>query len=235
MNLIWNLLRKWKQRGKDFAKPLAFAISWTHSPVASKLGASPLKQSRHNGEFHLMKLSKLSRCFASELFPTVLHIHLKAPYHIHTAANAMLFLYAGRAMPCHCQSCQISWAVVPWNSRTTDFLTKPQYASCLSSGTSASFSSKNFSFRVTFSFLCSLSAILSVVTNNSLIKSFYLPFLFSKFCCRDAVLVHKDTLIHSPVRTNPCNQRLPAKKTKPRRHAVPRLLVDTGYLAEQRR
>ena len=59
--------------GKDFAKPLEFAISWTHSPVASKLGASPLKQSRHNGEFYLMKYSKLSRCFASELFCRCFH------------------------------------------------------------------------------------------------------------------------------------------------------------------
>ena len=59
--------------GKDFAKPLEFAISWTHSPVASKLGASPLKQSRHNVEFHLMKYSKLSRCFASELFCRCFH------------------------------------------------------------------------------------------------------------------------------------------------------------------
>ena len=50
--------------GKDFAKPCPFAISWTHSPVASKLGALPLRQSRHDGEFRLMKLHKRSRRFA---------------------------------------------------------------------------------------------------------------------------------------------------------------------------
>ena len=44
------------------------AISWTHVPVASKLGAAPLKQSRHNGTFHLMKSRNRSRCFA-HVFP----------------------------------------------------------------------------------------------------------------------------------------------------------------------
>ena len=47
------------------AKPGTIAISWTHSPVASKLEASPLRQSRHDGEFHLTKLRNRSRCFAS--------------------------------------------------------------------------------------------------------------------------------------------------------------------------
>ena len=41
--------------GKGIANPSPIAIPWTHSPVASKLGASPLKQSRHDGEFHLME------------------------------------------------------------------------------------------------------------------------------------------------------------------------------------
>ena len=49
---------------QGFAKPLLFAIPWTHAPVASKLGASPLKQSRHRGTFHLMELHKRSQCFA---------------------------------------------------------------------------------------------------------------------------------------------------------------------------
>ena len=35
------------QKQKDRTKPFTVAIPWTHSPVASKLGASPLKQSRH--------------------------------------------------------------------------------------------------------------------------------------------------------------------------------------------
>ena len=33
----------------------AFVIPWTHAPMASKLGASHLKQSRHYGAFHLME------------------------------------------------------------------------------------------------------------------------------------------------------------------------------------
>ena len=37
------------------AKPYTIAISWTHLSVASKLGASLLKQSRHDGKFRLMK------------------------------------------------------------------------------------------------------------------------------------------------------------------------------------
>ncbi len=41
--------------GKGIANPSPIAIPWTHSPVASKLGALPLKQSRHDGEFHLME------------------------------------------------------------------------------------------------------------------------------------------------------------------------------------
>ena len=32
-----------------------FVIPWTYVPVASKLGASHLKQSRHRGAFHLME------------------------------------------------------------------------------------------------------------------------------------------------------------------------------------
>ena len=31
------------------------AIPWIYVPVASKLGAAPLRQSRHNGAFHLME------------------------------------------------------------------------------------------------------------------------------------------------------------------------------------
>ena len=41
--------------GKDIAKPSTIAIPWIHAPVASKLGAAPLKQSRHDGTFHLME------------------------------------------------------------------------------------------------------------------------------------------------------------------------------------
>ena len=54
--------------GKDLAKPSTIAIPWTHVPVASKLGASPLKQSRHDGTFHLMEYRNRSRCFA-HVFP----------------------------------------------------------------------------------------------------------------------------------------------------------------------
>ena len=54
--------------GKDLAKPCTIAISWTHVPVASKLGAAPLKQSRHNGEIHLMESRKRSRCFTHVFF-----------------------------------------------------------------------------------------------------------------------------------------------------------------------
>ena len=57
INLIFKL-------EKVFAKPFMIAIPWIHSPMASKLGASPLKQSRHNGEFHLMECRNHSRRFA---------------------------------------------------------------------------------------------------------------------------------------------------------------------------
>ncbi|MBQ8920239.1 MAG: hypothetical protein IJ056_09070, partial [Acidaminococcaceae bacterium] len=50
-------------REKDNAKPLAFAISWTHSPVAKNSGFA-LRQFRHDGEFRLMKFRKCSRSFA---------------------------------------------------------------------------------------------------------------------------------------------------------------------------
>jgi hypothetical protein len=40
---------------KGFAKPSRIAISWIHVPMASKLGAPPLRQSRHDGTFHLME------------------------------------------------------------------------------------------------------------------------------------------------------------------------------------
>ena len=49
---------------QEFSKPVAFVIPWTHAPVASKLGASPLRQSRHHGAFLLMELHKRARCFA---------------------------------------------------------------------------------------------------------------------------------------------------------------------------
>ena len=45
------------------AKPLAFAISWTHSPVAKNPGFA-LRQFRHDGEFRLMKFRKCLRSFA---------------------------------------------------------------------------------------------------------------------------------------------------------------------------
>ena len=53
-----------KQHGKCSAKPATIAIPWIHLPAASKLGASPLKQSRRNGKFHLMELRNRCRCFA---------------------------------------------------------------------------------------------------------------------------------------------------------------------------
>jgi hypothetical protein len=40
---------------KGFAKPSRIAIPWIHVPMASKLGAPPLRQSRHDGTFHLME------------------------------------------------------------------------------------------------------------------------------------------------------------------------------------
>ena len=43
------------RRQFGIANPSPIAIPWTHSPVASKLGASPLRQSRHDGSFHLME------------------------------------------------------------------------------------------------------------------------------------------------------------------------------------
>ena len=52
---------------QEFSKPVAFVIPWTHAPVASKLGASPLRQSRHHVAFHLMELHKRARCFAHSL------------------------------------------------------------------------------------------------------------------------------------------------------------------------
>ena len=54
--------------GKDLAKPSTIATPWTHVPMASKLGAAPLKQSRHDGTLHLMKSRNRSRCFA-HVFP----------------------------------------------------------------------------------------------------------------------------------------------------------------------
>ena len=36
-------------QGKDIAKPSTIAIPWIYVPMASKLEAAPLKQSRHNG------------------------------------------------------------------------------------------------------------------------------------------------------------------------------------------
>ena len=50
--------------GKEIAKPYTITIPWTHSPVASKLEAAPLRQSRHDGELRLMELRNRSRCFA---------------------------------------------------------------------------------------------------------------------------------------------------------------------------
>ena len=55
--------------GKFCAKLFLFAISWAYLPMASKLGASHLKQSRHYGKFHLMKCRKHSRCFALNFPP----------------------------------------------------------------------------------------------------------------------------------------------------------------------
>ena len=130
-----------------------------------------------------------------------------------TAANAMLFLYAGKSTPCHFQSCQISWAVVPCSSRTTDFSTKLQYASCLSSGTSASFSSKNFSFRITFSFLCSFSAISAVALNNSFTNS--LPsFFYTVFRCRDPVPLTQRHADSSACTNKPMQPASPRQKNK---------------------
>ena len=50
---IFSILMGDKVEG--IANPSPIAIPWTHSPVASKLGASPLRQSRHDGSFHLME------------------------------------------------------------------------------------------------------------------------------------------------------------------------------------
>jgi hypothetical protein len=40
---------------KNIANPEMIAIPWIHSPVASELGTSSLKQPRHDGEFYLME------------------------------------------------------------------------------------------------------------------------------------------------------------------------------------
>jgi hypothetical protein len=50
--------------GKGNAKLFTIVILWAYAPVASKLGASPLKQSRHNGTFRLKELHNRSQCFA---------------------------------------------------------------------------------------------------------------------------------------------------------------------------
>ncbi len=47
--------RQFIEENAGIANPSPIAIPWTHSPVASKLGASPLRQSRHDGSFHLME------------------------------------------------------------------------------------------------------------------------------------------------------------------------------------
>ena len=41
--------------GKGIANPSTIPIPWIHSPVASELGTTSLKQPRHDGEFHLME------------------------------------------------------------------------------------------------------------------------------------------------------------------------------------
>ena len=52
---------------QGFSKPVTFAIPWTHAPAASKLGASPLRQSRRCGTFHLMEFKQTLPTFCSNL------------------------------------------------------------------------------------------------------------------------------------------------------------------------
>ena len=42
-----------------------FVIPWTYAPVASKVGASHLKQSRHRGAFHLNGMTQTRPMFCS--------------------------------------------------------------------------------------------------------------------------------------------------------------------------
>ena len=46
-NLMQFYMLLLKLSGKDIANTSPIAIPWTHSPVASKLGTTSLKQSRH--------------------------------------------------------------------------------------------------------------------------------------------------------------------------------------------
>jgi hypothetical protein len=51
-----------------------FVIPWIYAPVASKLRASPFKQSRHDGAFHLMELHKHAQWFVQTLHAFILYL-----------------------------------------------------------------------------------------------------------------------------------------------------------------
>ena len=52
---------------QGFANLCMFVIPWIYVPVASKLGALLLRQSRHDGAFHLMELHKRAQWFVQSL------------------------------------------------------------------------------------------------------------------------------------------------------------------------
>ena len=52
---------------QGFANLCMFVIPWTYAPVASKLGALLLRQSRHDGAFHLMEFHKHAQWFVQSL------------------------------------------------------------------------------------------------------------------------------------------------------------------------
>jgi hypothetical protein len=54
MNIRNNIIIENKS-AQGFAILCVFAIPWIYAPAASKLGASPLRQSRRCGAFHLME------------------------------------------------------------------------------------------------------------------------------------------------------------------------------------
>ena len=65
--------------GKDCAKPFPFAILWTHSPASSKLGASPLRQSRRSRLISSHKIAQTLTMFCCSSFPPLLISFLFVP------------------------------------------------------------------------------------------------------------------------------------------------------------
>ena len=69
---------------QGFANLCMFVIPWIYAPVASKLRASPFKQSRHDGAFHLMELHKHAQWFVQSLHALIFICHfITIIYYVH--------------------------------------------------------------------------------------------------------------------------------------------------------